>query len=189
MPYGLLRFVYMWRAELESFSINTQQARFPNLSNTYLRCSFGRKSCTWLNLRNGHQLLLMKPQGFLLQIWVWKRQNVFTSLSYSHGSGRISERIRDCILHYANCQALKKSVYKPGAFYKGILFPLCEVWNLNNDAAINCCWPATILLLITTHDNFENYFPVRVLAFSCWLQIVCWTLAFYLNVSVHFPNS
>ncbi|KAK6915379.1 Bystin, partial [Dillenia turbinata] len=29
-------------------------------------------------------------------------------------------------LHFALYQALKKSVYKPAAFFKGILFPLCE---------------------------------------------------------------
>lgn len=41
-------------------------------------------------------------------------------------------RIRDDIsknkkLHFALYQALKKSLYKPAAFNKGILFPLCEV--------------------------------------------------------------
>lgn len=30
-------------------------------------------------------------------------------------------------LHFALYQALKKAVYKPAAFNKGILFPLCEV--------------------------------------------------------------
>lgn len=30
-------------------------------------------------------------------------------------------------LHFALYQALKKSVYKPSAFHKGILFPLCAV--------------------------------------------------------------
>lgn len=30
-------------------------------------------------------------------------------------------------LHFALYQALKKSLYKPAAFNKGILFPLCEV--------------------------------------------------------------
>lgn len=41
---------------------------------------------------------------------------------------RIREDIRkNKRLHFALCQALKKSVYKPAAFYKGILFPLCEV--------------------------------------------------------------
>lgn len=41
-------------------------------------------------------------------------------------------RIRDDIrknkkLHFALYQALKKSLYKPAAFNKGILFPLCKV--------------------------------------------------------------
>ncbi|KAI9125481.1 hypothetical protein K1719_002899 [Acacia pycnantha] len=29
-------------------------------------------------------------------------------------------------LHFALYQSLKKSLYKPAAFFKGILFPLCE---------------------------------------------------------------
>lgn len=42
-------------------------------------------------------------------------------------------RIRDDIkqnkrLHFALYQALKKSLYKPAAFNKGILFPLCKVY-------------------------------------------------------------
>jgi essential nuclear protein 1 len=41
-------------------------------------------------------------------------------------------RVRDDIqsnkrLHFALYQALKKAVYKPAAFYKGILLPLCQV--------------------------------------------------------------
>lgn len=32
-------------------------------------------------------------------------------------------------LHFALYQTLKKSLYKPAAFFKGILFPLCEVQN------------------------------------------------------------
>lgn len=43
-------------------------------------------------------------------------------------------RIRDDIrknkrLHFALYQSIKKSLYKPAAFNKGILFPLCQVWN------------------------------------------------------------
>ena len=30
-------------------------------------------------------------------------------------------------LHFALYQALKKAVYKPAAFYKGVLLPLCQV--------------------------------------------------------------
>lgn len=43
-------------------------------------------------------------------------------------------RVREDILknkrlHFALYQSLKKSMYKPAAFFKGILFPLCEVHN------------------------------------------------------------
>lgn len=43
-------------------------------------------------------------------------------------------RVREDILknkrlHFALYQSLKKSLYKPAAFFKGILFPLCEVYN------------------------------------------------------------
>jgi essential nuclear protein 1 len=43
---------------------------------------------------------------------------------------RVREDIRkNQRLHFALYQALKKSLYKPAAFFKGILFPLCEVHN------------------------------------------------------------
>jgi essential nuclear protein 1 len=42
------------------------------------------------------------------------------------------DKVRDDIaenkkLNYHLYMALKKSLYKPGAFFKGILFPLCQV--------------------------------------------------------------
>lgn len=41
---------------------------------------------------------------------------------------RVREDIRkNKRLHFALYQALKKSIYKPAAFFKGILFTLCEV--------------------------------------------------------------
>lgn len=41
---------------------------------------------------------------------------------------RVREDIRkNKRLHFALFQALKKSLYRPAAFNKGILFPLCEV--------------------------------------------------------------
>ncbi|KAJ1548921.1 hypothetical protein HK405_012874 [Cladochytrium tenue] len=52
------------------------------------------------------------------------------------------DRIRDDIaetkkLNYHHYMALKKSVYKPSAFFKGILFPLCESGNCSlREAAI-----------------------------------------------------
>lgn len=46
---------------------------------------------------------------------------------------RVREDIRkNQRLHFALYQALKKSLYKPAAFFKGILFPLCEVHNLQH---------------------------------------------------------
>ncbi|KAM6565053.1 hypothetical protein CsatB_025098 [Cannabis sativa] len=39
-------------------------------------------------------------------------------------------------LHFALYQSLKKSVYKPGAFFKGILFPLCESRTCNLREAV-----------------------------------------------------
>jgi essential nuclear protein 1 len=43
------------------------------------------------------------------------------------------DKVRDDIaenkkLNYHLYMALKKSLYKPGAFFKGILFPLCQVY-------------------------------------------------------------
>ena len=42
------------------------------------------------------------------------------------------DKVRDDIaenkkLNYHLYMALKKSLYKPGAFFKGLLFPLCQV--------------------------------------------------------------
>ena len=47
-------------------------------------------------------------------------------------------RVRDDIrknkrLHFALYQSLKKSLYKPAAFFKGVLFPLCEVYDLQHN--------------------------------------------------------
>lgn len=42
---------------------------------------------------------------------------------------RVREDIRkNKRLHFALYQTLKKALYKPAAFFKGILFPLCEVY-------------------------------------------------------------
>jgi essential nuclear protein 1 len=43
------------------------------------------------------------------------------------------DKVRDDIaenkkLNYHLYMALKKSLYKPGAFFKGFLFPLCQVF-------------------------------------------------------------
>lgn len=44
---------------------------------------------------------------------------------------RVREDIRkNKRLHFALYQSLKKALYKPAAFFKGILFPLCEVYYL-----------------------------------------------------------
>uniref|UniRef100_A0A2N9G2L7 Bystin n=1 Tax=Fagus sylvatica TaxID=28930 RepID=A0A2N9G2L7_FAGSY len=50
-------------------------------------------------------------------------------------------RVRDDIrknqrLHFALYQALKKSIYKPAAFFKGVLFPLCESRTCNLREAV-----------------------------------------------------
>ncbi|XP_060968294.1 bystin-like [Cannabis sativa] len=50
---------------------------------------------------------------------------------------RVREDIRkNKRLHFALYQSLKKCVYKPGAFYKGILFPLCESKTCNLREAV-----------------------------------------------------
>lgn len=47
---------------------------------------------------------------------------------------RVREDIRkNKRLHFALYQTLKKSLYKPAAFFKGILFPLCEVCILQGN--------------------------------------------------------
>lgn len=50
-------------------------------------------------------------------------------------------RVREDILknkklHFALYQTLKKSLYKPAAFFKGILFPLCEVCILQGNSFV-----------------------------------------------------
>jgi len=34
------------------------------------------------------------------------------------------------------CQALKKALFKPGAFFKGVVLPLCEVRLVHNGVYI-----------------------------------------------------
>ena len=46
------------------------------------------------------------------------------------------DKVRDDIaenkkLNYHLYMALKKALYKPGAFFKGFLFPLCQVWFIS----------------------------------------------------------
>ena len=53
---------------------------------------------------------------------------------------RVREDIRkNHRLHFALYQSLKKSLYKPAAFFKGILFPLCEVCIDSKLQANNSC--------------------------------------------------
>lgn len=62
---------------------------------------------------------------------------------------RVREDIwKNKCLHFALYQSLKKCLYKPAAFFKGILFPLCEVhiphhsWLPNFDSLIFFFLPA-----------------------------------------------
>lgn len=49
---------------------------------------------------------------------------------------RIREDIRkNKRLHFALYQALKKSLYKPAAFNKGVLFPLCKVYIFQHNTS------------------------------------------------------
>lgn len=85
-------------AELASFWTNTQQGKFLKPSNIFLQCNYGRMFCTWLNLGSGLQMQCIKPQEFLLQIWVLRKQSVFINLSCSHVLEMIFGRISDFIL-------------------------------------------------------------------------------------------
>ncbi|KAK1362655.1 Bystin [Heracleum sosnowskyi] len=68
-----------------------------------------------------------------LQFWEEKAERFYKLV--------LLPRIRDDIsknkkLHFALYQALKKSLYKPAAFNKGILFPLCESRTCNLREAV-----------------------------------------------------
>jgi essential nuclear protein 1 len=41
-------------------------------------------------------------------------------------------------LHFALYQAMKKSLYKPAAFFKGILLPLCQVVLFRVENFLEC---------------------------------------------------
>jgi hypothetical protein len=67
-------------------------------------------------------------------------------------------RVRDDITEYKRLnfhlyQALRKALFKPGAFMKGILLPLCEV--------------------IFKEKNFQFYLLIQVLLlFPCYINIL-----------------
>ncbi|MEW5302554.1 MAG: hypothetical protein WDW36_005327 [Sanguina aurantia] len=88
------------------------------------------------NLRNWEEVLFMtEPDN-------WSVQAVFqaTRLFVSNLNARLAQRFLALVLlprvrreirehhklHFALFQALKKATYKPGAFFKGILLPLCQ---------------------------------------------------------------
>lgn len=100
--WGYLCWVVYYNAELASYLTNTLLARYQKLLNTYLLYNFGRKSYTWLNLRNGLQMQCIKPQESLLLIWGSRRLNASTNLSYYHASEKTSGRISGCILPCIN---------------------------------------------------------------------------------------
>ncbi|KAG2482284.1 hypothetical protein HYH03_018769, partial [Edaphochlamys debaryana] len=88
------------------------------------------------NLRNWEEVLyLTEPDS-------WSVHAVYqaTRLFVSNLNARLAQRFlalvllprvraeirRERRLHFALMQALRKATYKPGAFYKGILLPLCQ---------------------------------------------------------------
>lgn len=87
------------------------------------------------NLRNWEDIL------FLTEPEMWSPHAVFqgTRLFVSNLNTRMAQRFLNLVLlphmrrdiqenkrlHFALFQALKKATFKPGAFYKGILLPLC----------------------------------------------------------------
>lgn len=61
-------------------------------------------------------------------------------------------------LHFALYQTLKKSLYKPAAFFKGILFPLCEV----------CILQGNFFVLNFSLMLFHSCFHI----WNCWLMVL-----------------
>ncbi|KAK4484625.1 hypothetical protein RD792_007214 [Penstemon davidsonii] len=75
---------------------------------------------------------------------------------------RVREDIRkNKRLHFALYQSLKKALYKPAAFNKGILFPLCEccIVEARNDGLLwhNKSWPSIHIMTISA-CMFCSYF-------------------------------
>lgn len=75
-------------------------------------------------------------------------------------------RVREDILknkrlHFALYQALKKSLYKPAAFFKGILFPLCEVYNLQHIIDIFLLFSQVLSNLLTSVLLFKRNLRVN----------------------------
>jgi len=80
-------------------------------------------------------MLRLRLLVFLLLILIRIRLNGITrchSAYYRFLNIILLDKVRDDIaenkkLNYHLYMALKKSLYKPGAFFKGFLFPLCQV--------------------------------------------------------------
>lgn len=70
-------------------------------------------------------------------------------------------------LNYHLYQALKKSLYKPAAFFKGVLIPLCEVrWHI-----VHCATLAGIASLRLAHPP-RFYDRVTYHVVSCRVSVV-----------------
>jgi essential nuclear protein 1 len=69
-------------------------------------------------------------------------------------------------LHFAIYQAIKKAVYKPSAFYKGILLPLCQV---------RCYWYLQLFLSsISNHGRYISHLTRCELYIEyCYINL-CW---------------
>lgn len=99
------------------------------------------------NLRDWEQVLgITNPDAWTPQA-TYQATRIFTSNLKSRMAQRffnilLLEKVRDDInankkLNYHLYMALKKSLYKPGAFFKGILLPLLETKNCTlREAAI-----------------------------------------------------
>ena len=88
-------------------------------------------------------LYLMEPENWSPNA-MYQATRIFASNMPVKQAGRfyrlvLLPRVREDIrknkrLHFALYQSLKKCLYKPAAFFRGILFPLCEVRNSQHHA-------------------------------------------------------
>jgi essential nuclear protein 1 len=89
---------------------------------------------------------------------VYQATRLFSSNMSAKNAVRFYEaillpRIRNDIkynkrLHFALYQAMKKSLYKPAAFFKGILLPLCQVVLFRVENFLECMASSIVVYVI-----------------------------------------
>ncbi|KAF5945514.1 hypothetical protein HYC85_015742 [Camellia sinensis] len=102
---------------------------------------------------------------------------------------RVREDIRkNKKLHFSLYQALKKSMYKPAAFNKGILFPLCESGTCNLREAVIIGSIIQKVSIPPLHSRHKEEYNMRLLCGVALLRLTdmeyCGTTSYFIKLLI-----